>query len=55
MGDTARAAVSVFDPETIFQAAQASSDAGRIKDTTYGAFSGEETIWVLRPNRPGED
>ena len=55
MGDT-RVAVSAFDPETMsFQAAQASSDAGRIKDTTYGAFSGEETIWVLRPNRPAED
>ena len=55
-GGHTRVAVSAFDPETMsFQAAQASSDAGRIKDTTYGAFSGEETIWVLRPNRPAED
>ena len=55
-GGHTRVATTAFDPETMtFEAAQASSDAGRIKTTGVGAFAGEEHIWVLRPNRPADD
>ena len=55
-GGHTRVATSAFDPETMtFEAAQASRNAGLIKTTGYGAFTGEEHIWVLRPNRPADD
>ena len=55
-GGHTRVAISAFDPETMtFEAAQASRNAGLVKTTGYGAFTGEEHIWVLRPNRPADD
>ena len=55
-GGHTRVATSAFDPETMtFEAAQASRNEGLIKTTGYGAFTGEEHIWVLRPNRPADD
>ena len=55
-GGHTRIATTAYDPETqSFQAAQASSTDGRIKKTTLTHFTGEEHIWILRPNRPAED
>ncbi len=36
----------------VLRAAQASYDTGEIQNEGVSDFTGEETIWVLRPNRP---
>lgn len=35
--------------------AQASRDSGKVRDETLSRFTGEETLWILRPNRARED
>ncbi|MEW5851758.1 MAG: hypothetical protein AB2A00_23415 [Myxococcota bacterium] len=40
------------DGSGTLQCAQASFDAAAIKDETVHSFTGEERIWILRPNRP---
>lgn len=32
--------------------AQASRDSGKVRDESISRFTGEETIWILRPNKP---
>lgn len=40
------------DGKGTIKCAQASSDKGRVRDEDVGRFTGEETIWILRPNKP---
>jgi hypothetical protein len=55
-GGHTRIATTGYDSETkSFEAAQASSSDGRIKNTTMSNFTGEEHIWILRPNRLADD
>lgn len=35
--------------------AQASRDSGKVRNEQISRFTGEETLWILRPNRPLED
>ena len=39
----------------VLKAAQASRGAGEIQEELIGEFTGEERIWILRPNRPRSD
>jgi peptidoglycan hydrolase-like protein with peptidoglycan-binding domain len=41
-----------MNAEGVLEAAQASSDKARVKTHGVGTFTGEETLWILRPNRP---
>ncbi len=51
-----RVATTAFDPETqSFQGAQASRNDARTKPTGVSSFTGEEHVWILRPNRLAED
>ncbi len=55
-GGHTRVATTAFDPETqSFEGAQASRNDARTKTTGVGSFTGEEHVWILRPNRLAED
>ena len=55
-GGHTRVATSAFDRETeTFEAGMASFAAAEVKTVGVGNFTGEETLWVIRPNRLAED
>jgi hypothetical protein len=55
-GGHTRVATSAYDSDSqTFEAGMASFSAAEVKTVGVSSFTGEETLWVLRPNRPAED
>jgi hypothetical protein len=54
-GGHTRVVTAAMDGDGLIEAAQASSDRARVKTHGVNDFTGEETLWILRPNRPVQD